>query len=152
VDWTTPKWNPSNQQMPCESSSLNSISGFAMILGLQMTLISSEHYTTGIFSHVSSSSYHICLFRHTLMSNQCALLTLWAVVSTARQTQVIDGGIHQINFLPERQLCYSFLPPTRLTWPISRAISMPGCCISQLVTFEKISARHLQTVPGSSLA
>jgi hypothetical protein len=54
VDWITSKSNHSNQQMPCKNSSLNAISGFAMIVGLWIIHISSEHYTTGIFSNVSS--------------------------------------------------------------------------------------------------
>jgi len=55
VDWTTSKCNHSNQQMPYESSSQNSILASAMIVGLKMTHISSEHYTTGILSNVSIS-------------------------------------------------------------------------------------------------
>ena len=63
VDWTTTKLDHSNQQMPYESCSLNWISGSAMIVGLKMTHISSEHYSTGIFSNVTSSFWHIDPFR-----------------------------------------------------------------------------------------
>jgi len=49
------KLNHSNQQMPYKSSLLNSILYFAMIVGLMITHISLEHYTTGIFSTVSTS-------------------------------------------------------------------------------------------------
>jgi hypothetical protein len=49
VDGPTSKSNHFIQQMPYESSSLNAISGSAMIVGLKMTHICSEHYTTGIF-------------------------------------------------------------------------------------------------------
>ena len=84
VDWTTTKSNHSNQQMPCESCSLNSISGSAMIVGLKMTHISSERYSTGIFSNVYSSCWHISHFRRTSILNWCASLTLRVVESTAR--------------------------------------------------------------------
>ena len=130
VDWTTWKSNPSNLQMPCENSSLNSISGSAMIVGLKMTHISLEHYTTGIFSNVSSSSYHILLFWHATISNRCASQTLRVIKSTARWTRAISGGIHKINFLQERRLCLSFVHPTKRTWKFFRAISKPGNCIS----------------------
>jgi hypothetical protein len=55
MDWTTSKSKHSIQQMPYESSSLNSISGSAMIIGLNMTQTCLEHYTTAIFSNVSTS-------------------------------------------------------------------------------------------------
>jgi len=84
VDWTTSKSNHSIQQMPYESSSLNSISGSAMKVGLKMTYISSEHYTTGIFLNVSSSFWHISHFRRTSISNRCTSLTLRVVESTVR--------------------------------------------------------------------
>ena len=84
VDWTTSKSNHSNQQMPYESIFLNSISGSAMMVGLKMTPISSEHYTTGIFSNVSHSFWHISHFRRTSILNWCASLTVRVVESTAR--------------------------------------------------------------------
>jgi len=84
VDWTTTQSNDSNRQMPCESCSLNSISGLAMIVGLKMTHISSEHYSTGIFSNVYSSCWHVSHFRRTSILNRCATLTLRVVESTAR--------------------------------------------------------------------
>ena len=77
VDWTTSKLNHSMQQMSYKSSSLNSISGLAMTVELKMTHISLEHYTTEIFSNVSSSFWHISHFR-------CSSLTLTVVESTAR--------------------------------------------------------------------
>jgi hypothetical protein len=40
IDWTTSKSNHSIPQMPFESSSLNSISGLAMTVGLKMSHIS----------------------------------------------------------------------------------------------------------------
>ena len=84
MDWTTSKSNHSIQQMPYESSSLNSISGSAMMAGLKMTHICSEHYTTGICSTVSSSFWHISHFRRTSILNRCAWLTLRVVKSTMR--------------------------------------------------------------------
>jgi len=56
IDWTTSKSNHSNWMMPCESYSLNLISGLAMIVGLMMTHISSEQYTTWKFSNISCPS------------------------------------------------------------------------------------------------
>jgi hypothetical protein len=84
VDWLTKKSNYFNQQMPFESSSLNSISGLAMTVGLKMTHTSSEHYTTGIFSNVSSSFWHISHFGRTSILNRCASLTPRVVEFTAR--------------------------------------------------------------------
>jgi len=49
------KRNHVDQQMPCESSTLNSIPGSVMIVGLMIIRISLEHYTTGILSNVYSS-------------------------------------------------------------------------------------------------
>ena len=133
--------------MPCESSSLNVISGCAMIVALKITHISSEHCTTRIFSNVFSSSSHIHL-RQTSIVKWWASLTLRDVESTARWTPVTVAGIQRINFLPERQLYQSYVHPTRLTRPVVRAISLPGCCISWLLLFEDISTCHLQWVPG----
>ena len=65
-------------------------------------------------------------FRHASILNQCALLTLTAVESTARWTTTIGGVIHKINFQPEQRLCQSFVHPTRLSWTIFWALSMPG--------------------------
>jgi hypothetical protein len=115
VCWTTSKSNHSIQQKPYKSSSLNSISGSAMIVGLKMTHICSDHYTTGIFSNVSSSFWHISHFRHTSILNRCASLTLRVVESTMRCTRVIGGGIHRINFLLKPRLCQSYVHLTRLT-------------------------------------
>jgi len=78
------KSNHSNQQVPYQSSSQNSNLGSTMIVGLKMIHISSEHYTTGIFSNVSSSFWHISHFRRTSILNRCASLTLRAVEFTAR--------------------------------------------------------------------
>ena len=84
VDWTTSKSNHCIQQMPYESSSLNSILASAMVVELKMTYIRSEYYTTGIFSNVSSSFWHITHFRRTSMLNRCASLTLRVDESTLR--------------------------------------------------------------------
>jgi hypothetical protein len=84
VDWITSKSPHSNQQIPYASSCLNSILDSAMTVGLKMTNISSEHYTTGIFSNVSGSFWHIAHFRRGSFMNQCASLTLRVVESTAR--------------------------------------------------------------------
>ena len=108
VDWTSTKLNQSNQQTPSESSSLNSISCLALIVGLKMTHISSEHHSTGIFSNVSSSSKHISHFRHTSILNRCALLTLRVVESPAKWIWATGGTIQRINLLPERRLCQSY--------------------------------------------
>jgi hypothetical protein len=43
-----------------------------------------EHYTTGIFPNLFISYYRSTHFRHTLISNWCALLTLRVVESTVR--------------------------------------------------------------------
>jgi len=134
--------------MPWESSSLNSIWGSTMIVGFKMTHISSQPYTTGIFSNVFSSSWHISHFMHTSKWNRCATLTLRVVESTVRWTREPGGGIHRINFLPERQLCQSYVHLMRLTWQIVLAIGTPGACISRFIIFQKISGRHLQTTPG----
>jgi len=148
VDWIIIKSNPSNQHMPCQSSFLNSIFGSAMIVRLKMTDISSEHYTTGRCSTVSTSSLHIFLLRHASFSSECTSLTLKVVQSTAKWIQVIVGGIHTINCLLEWCLCLSFVHPTRLTWSIFRAIILPGHCISHLVIYDEISVRHLNSMPG----
>jgi len=134
-----------------QSSSLDSISGSAMIVGLKIICTSSEHYTAGIFSNVYSSFWHISQFRRTSIFNLCTLQTRKVAKYTARWTRVISGGICKISFLPERRLCQLFVHPTWPTWPIVRVTSMPGCCISWLVTFEKISTAHLQTAPGFML-
>jgi len=148
MDWTTSKSNHSNQQMPCESSSLNLISGSAMIVGLKITHITLEHYTTRILSNVFSSIWHISHCRRTSILNWCASQTWKPAEYTARWTLVIGGGICVISFLPERQLFQSCVHPTKLTWPIFQGISIPGQSISQMVIFEKISAGHLRPVPG----
>jgi len=131
-----------------ESSSLDSISGFAMIVGLKVIGTSSEHYTTGIFWNVYSSFWHISNFRRTLFLNWCALQTRKFAEYTVRWTQVIGGAIRKISFLLERRLCQSFVHPRRPTGPIFRATSMSGRCISRSVIFEKISAAHLKGAPG----
>jgi hypothetical protein len=100
--WTALKANHYVQQMTYKSSSLNSISGLAMILELKITPISLEHYTSRIFSNVSNSFWHISHFRDSLVLNWCASLTLWDIESTARSTRAIGGAIHRINFLLER--------------------------------------------------
>jgi nitric oxide reductase large subunit len=51
VDWRTSKLNHLNWQMPCKSSTLNSIVGLAIIVGFMILSISSEYYTTGTISN-----------------------------------------------------------------------------------------------------
>jgi hypothetical protein len=72
VDWITSKSNHSNRQMPYESCSPNSISGLAMIVGFMISHISSEHYSTGIFSNIPRSVWHISHFRRTANVNRWA--------------------------------------------------------------------------------
>jgi len=134
--------------MLCKSSSQNSILGSAMIFGLKLIRLSLEHYTTGIFSTVSSSVWHISHFRRTWILNRCTSPTRRVTEYTVRSTPATGGGIRKISFLPQRLLCQSFVHPTRLTGPIFQAIGMPGCWLSRSVMFEKISAVHLLSVPG----
>jgi hypothetical protein len=84
VDWPTSKLNHSNQQMCYKSCSLKSILGFAMMIGLKMTDISSEYYTTAIFSYVSHSFCQMSHIVRTGILNWCASLTLRVAESTAR--------------------------------------------------------------------
>jgi len=130
------------------TSSLDSISGSAMIVGLKIIRTSSEHYTTGIFSNEYSSMWHISHFRRSAILNRCISQTQKVAECTARWTQVIGGGIRNISFLLEWRLCQSFVLPTRPTEQIFWAIRMPGRCISWSVIFEKISALHLTRATG----
>jgi hypothetical protein len=84
LDWTTSKSNHFNLQILYESSSLKLILGSVMIVGLKIIRISSEHYTTGIFSNVCSSFWHISHFRCTSILNWCALQTRKVAEYTAR--------------------------------------------------------------------
>jgi len=63
VSCTTSKSNRSNLRMVYDTSTLIPISCSAMIVGLKLTCISSEHYTTDIVTSVSSSVCHISQFR-----------------------------------------------------------------------------------------
>jgi len=101
--------------------------------------------------NVYHSFWHISHFRCTWFLNQCASQTQKVAEYTVRWTRVIGGSMHKISFLPEGQLCQSFVHPRRLIWPIFWGISMPARSISQLGIFEKISAGHLQSTPRSSL-
>jgi hypothetical protein len=83
-DWTTTKSNHSNQHVPNNSSSLNSNARSVMIVGLKIIYLSLEPYTTGIFSNVSTSFWHISNVRRTSILNRCASLTLRVVESTER--------------------------------------------------------------------
>jgi len=58
-----------------ESSSLDSILGSAIIVGLKIIRTSSEHYTTDAFSNVYIFLWNISHFRRTLILNRCALQT-----------------------------------------------------------------------------
>jgi len=113
-----------------------------MIVGFKIIHLSLEHYTTGIFSNVSRSFWHISHSWCTWILNQCALQTQKVADYPMRWTPATGAGIRNISFLPERRLCQSFVHLKRLTWPSSQAISMPGRCISRLVIFEEISAIH----------
>jgi len=104
MDWTTSKSIHSNHQMRYERSTPNSISGSPMIVILKMTHISSDHYTTEIFSNLSRSIWHRSHFRCTSILYQCALLTLRVAESSARWAGAIGHGILSINFAPERRL------------------------------------------------
>jgi len=143
MDWTTSKSNHSNQQMPHVSPTLNSILGFAMIVGLNIIHISVEHYPTGILPHVHSSFLHISQFRCTSILNWCHALTQKGDKHTARETKTIGGGICIFIFLLEGWLYQSFLHRKRLTRPIWWSIIMLCSCISQLVLFKRISPKHL---------
>jgi hypothetical protein len=105
LDWTTTKLYHSNQQVPYQSSSHNLISDWAMIVALNMIHLSSENYTTGISSTVSSTIWHTSDFRRTAISHKWACLTLRAVKSTARRIREIGDGIHRISLTPEQRLC-----------------------------------------------
>jgi len=148
VDWTTSTSNHFNQQMLFTSCSADSILGLAMIVRSKIIRTSSEHNITGIFSNVYSSFWHISHFRCTSILNRCALEPRNVAEYIVRWTQAIGGGKRKSSFLLERWLCESFVHPTRPTWPILWATSMPGCCISWSVIFNKISAIHLESAPG----
>ena len=128
-----------------ESSSLDSIVGSAIIVGLKIIRTSSEHYTTGIFSNVYSYCWHIFHFKHTSILNQCALHTRRVAQYTARWTQAIGHGIRKISFLLEQRLCQLFVHPTRPTWPIFWATCMPGRCNSRSVILEIESAVQVKS-------
>jgi len=131
-----------------ESSSVNSISGSAMIVGLQLTHTFSQHYTTLSSSDLSSSLWHISHFRSGWMLKQCAPLTPRVVETTARRTHAICGGIPRINLLPEQQLGQSYTHLSRLSWRIFRVTNMPCHYISQLIIFDMISAVHRKSGAG----
>jgi hypothetical protein len=90
-------------------------------------------------------------FRCTAMLNKYILQSPKISDCAARWTLGISDGICKISLLPERGLYQSFVHPTRLTWSIVPAISMPGHWISQSVIFEKLSTIHLRYMPGSLL-
>jgi hypothetical protein len=123
-----------------------------MIIGLKVTYIFSEHYTTGKFSNVSSSIWHITHVRHASIFIRSSTLTLMVVECTARWPCVIGTGIQIINFLPERRLCQPYMHPTWLTWPIIQTIGMPHCCISQLVTLRRYPLETYKVGQESSCA
>jgi len=134
-----------------ESPSPDSISGSAIIVGLNIIFISSENYTTGILANVYSSFWFVSHCRCTPIVNWCAMQTPKVTEYTTRQPLVTGSGICKISLLPVWQLCQSYVHSTKPSWPIFRATSIPGHCIWQLVIFEKISAAHLQSAPGFSL-
>jgi hypothetical protein len=148
MDWTTWKSNHFNQRMYYECSSLDLISGMAMIVGLKIIHTSSEHYTTGIYSNLYRSVWHISQLKRTSISNRCGLQTRKVAKPTVRSTQVIGGGMRKISYLLERRLCHSFGHLTRPLGLIFRVTSMPHRCISRSIIFEKISAGHLISMLG----
>ena len=122
-----------------------------MIVGLKMICISSEHYTIQIFSNIFSSFCNISHSRRTSILKLCAAQTRKVAEYTARWILATGCGIHKISFLQERQLCKSFVHPTRLAWPIFHVISMPGRCIWRLVIFGMIYGGHINSARGFSL-
>jgi hypothetical protein len=84
VHWATSNSNHFNLQMLCENSSLKSILGSVILIGLKIIFISPEHYTTGIFSNVFSSFGHISHFRRASILNQYASQTVKFVEYTVR--------------------------------------------------------------------
>lgn len=119
VDWTTSIQNQNNWQMLCDSSSSNSISGLGIQVCLEMSHISSEDYTTGIFLNVSKSSSHITHFTPTMILNWCASLSLRVVKYIPGWKVVIGGGgMHRINVLSEQPFGQSLVHPTRVSRPI----------------------------------
>jgi len=147
MQWTTSKLNYFNQQIPCASSSLNLISGSVMIAAFKIIYISSEHYTTAIFSNKFSTFWYIFHCMGWLILNQCVSLTQRDTEYTARWTPVIGGGLHIITFLLERWKCQSFEHPTSLIWPILYAVRILCRSISHLIIFAMVSAIHLISGP-----
>jgi len=151
VAWTTSKWNHFNRQMLCESCRLKMISGLAMMVGLKMIRLSSEHHSAGIYWNVSSCICRIAHFRRISILSWCASRTWKVAEYTPRSSLASGGGIHKMRYLPERRLCQSFVHQTRLTCLIFEAIGLLCYCISWLVIIEKISAVHLQGIPCFSI-
>lgn len=147
LDWITSDSHDSSNQRPCEIPTLSSISGSAMIVWLKISHISSQHYSTGIFSNVYSSIGDITHFKRSSILNRCAMKNGKVVQYTATWTWAIGGWICVIRLLPGQWLSQSFVHPTNLTWHIFQAISISGHCTSQLERYEKISAGHLPNMP-----
>jgi hypothetical protein len=137
--------------MLSETFFLKSIMGSAMIVGFMFIRLFSVLYTTGIFSNICSFFWRISHFRHTSDWNQCTWLARKVAEYTAKWILETGDGIYKISFLQKRRLYKSYVHPTRLTWLIFQAISMPGRCISQLVIFKKIPAGHVNSARGFSL-
>jgi hypothetical protein len=136
--------------MTCKSFSLNSILGLAMIVGLMIIHISSDHYTTVIFSTVYSSFWHISHFRRNSLLHWCTSRTRQFSEYTLRWTWPLGGEISRISYFSEQLLCQSFFDPTRLTWSIFCVFSMHVDFISWLVIFEIISPAHQTSASGFS--
>jgi len=98
VDSSKSPSNHSNQQMPCQSSSLVLNLVEAMIVGLKNIHIPLEHNTTGIHSNEHSCFWHISHFRWTSVSNRRTsrpwILTeytvgwIWVIGSGRRRTNI----------------------------------------------------------------
>lgn len=148
MDWTTSQSNHFNVQMPCDSTSLNSISVIAITVGLAILRISPEHYTTAKSSNVFRSFLHISHFRGTSNMIKCTLLTWNDTKHTVTLPPMIGAGIWLISLRFERHLWLAFSHPMWLTWPNIWAISTPCHCISRLLILKKITNAHLSSMPG----
>jgi hypothetical protein len=100
MDWKGSISNNFDQPMPCESSLLNSISGWVMILKFSIIHLSSEHRTTGIFLQSILFLFTLLQF---LMPQHCKSAchrTQGITKYVVRFTDVIGGGMHKSNFQP----------------------------------------------------
>jgi len=145
MDWTISRLNYSNQQVPLESSSLNSIPGSLIMFVLRMTHLSSDIIVQGYFQMYSLTSSTSCFSgKPRFLTAAHCWLWGWSNILCDNHRRLVV----KISFQREWPLCQSYVNPTRLTWPICQAISMPGRCISQLVKLKKIFPGNLQSSSG----